>query len=193
MTNSICGIIDTLSSIVNVLAKPTVAVTKSNDVDCANPRAQLNATGGNTYSWLPATNINNVNIANPLVYPDVDTWYVVTASVAAGCTNRDSILVRSDLTKGQGNFLVPNAFTPNQDGLNDCFGVKYWSVTDEFELSIYNRWGQLVFVTKDKMKCWDGKFKGVQQPSGVFVYQIRAKSPCSTEKVYKKGTLVLIR
>ena len=193
LTNSICGIIDTLSSIVNVLAKPTVAVTKSNDVDCANPRAQLNATGGNTYSWLPATNINNVNIANPLVYPDVDTWYVVTASVAAGCTNRDSILVRSDLTKGQGNFLVPNAFTPNQDGLNDCFGVKYWSVTDEFELSIYNRWGQLVFVTKDKMKCWDGKFKGVEQASGVFVYQIRAKSPCSAETVYKKGTLVLIR
>jgi gliding motility-associated-like protein len=103
------------------------------------------------------------------------------------------VLVKSDLSKSQANFFVPNAFTPNQDGLNDCFGVHYWSVTNEFEMWIYNRWGQLVFFTKDKMKCWDGKFKGVQQPSGVFVYQIRAKSPCSSESVYKKGTLVLIR
>ena len=193
LTNSICNIVDTLSSVVNVVPKPVITVTKSNDVDCANPQAQLNATGGSTYSWLPATNINNKNIPNPIVYPDVDTWYFVTASVAAGCANRDSVLVKSDFSKGIGAFLVPNAFTPNQDGLNDCFGVRYWTVTDEFELSIYNRWGQLVFLTKDKMKCWDGKFKGVQQPSGVFVYQIRAKSPCSTETVYKKGTLVLIR
>ena len=188
-----CNISDTLSAIINIVPKLIVSIIKSNDIDCTLPQAQLSATGGSSFSWLPLTNISNANIANPIVYPEKDTWFKVTVTDNNGCSTQDSVLVKSDFNKGKANFLVPNAFTPNQDGLNDCFGVRYWSLTDEFEFSIYNRWGQIVFFTKDKMKCWDGKFKEIQQPSGVFVYQIKAKSPCSSETVYKKGTLVLIR
>lgn len=187
-----CNTADTLSASVNVFPRPTITIAKSNDIDCTLPQARLTATGGGNYSWSPVTDINNTSIANPIVSPDKDTWYKVTVTTNS-CSGKDSILVKSDLSKGQASFFVPNAFTPNKDGLNDCFGVGYWSPTDEFELSVYNRWGQLVFFTKDQTRCWDGNFKGLAQPSGVFVYQIKAKSPCSTEKVYKKGTVVLIR
>ena len=193
VNNIACNIFDTLSAAVNILARPNVTLIKSNDIDCSTPQAQLTATGGITYSWTPSTNINNSSIPDPIVYPDVDTWFKVVVRDNNGCFNSDSILVKSDLSRGQASFFVPSAFTPNNDGLNDCFGVPYWSATEEFELSVYNRWGELVFRTSNKSKCWDGKFKGLPQPGGVFVYQISGKSRCSNNKVYKKGTVALIR
>ena len=196
MNENTCNFTDTLSALINSYSRPVITIMKSNDIDCTTPQAQLiaTATGGSNYQWFPISNISNANIANPLVSPETDTWYSVTVTNGGGgCANKDSILVKSDLSKGTASFFVPNAFTPNLDGLNDCFGVKYWGITTEFEFSIYNRWGELVFITKDKTKCWDGIFKGVKQPSGVFVYQIKAKSPCSNESIYKKGTVVLIR
>jgi hypothetical protein len=152
VSNIACNIFDTLSADINIIPKPVVTILKSNDIDCSTPQAQLLATGGSTFSWSPVLNINNANISNPIVYPETDTWFKVMVT-NNGCSSQDSILVKSDLSKGQANFYVPNAFTPNMDGLNDCFGVPYWSITDEFELSVYNRWGQLVFITNDKMKC----------------------------------------
>jgi gliding motility-associated-like protein len=193
VTDSICNVNDTLSAVVNIMLPPAITISKSNDIDCAIPQARLTATGGDSYSWSPVSDINNTSISNPVVYPDKDTWFRVVVTNNAGCSSADSIFVKSDLTKGKAEFFVPNAFTPNQDGLNDCFGLAYWTTTSDFELSVYNRWGQLVFYTKDKMKCWDGIFKGVKQPGGVFVYQVKANSPCSKEPLYRKGTLVLIR
>ena len=135
LINSVCSIIDTLSSIVNVVAKPTITVTKSNDIDCRNPQAQLNATGGiPIYGFLLQILITQIL---PILWFIQMLIHGISLQLAlhVGC-KWDSVLVRSDLTKGQANILVPNAFTPNQDGLNDCFGVRYWSVTHEFELSI---------------------------------------------------------
>jgi gliding motility-associated-like protein len=61
----------------------------------------------------------------------------------------------------------------------------------DLRFSIFNRWGDLVFFTKDPSKCWDGTFKGVEQPSSVFVYQVSGKTNCGN--VFRKGTVVLIR
>ncbi|MDP4263889.1 MAG: gliding motility-associated C-terminal domain-containing protein [Bacteroidota bacterium] len=87
--------------------------------------------------------------------------------------------------------LIPNAFTPNNDGLNDCYGLKQWPYASSFEMSIFNRWGGLIFKTTDMFACWDGKFKGKDQPVGVYVYMIRATTSCGP--VFKKGTFALIR
>jgi gliding motility-associated-like protein len=92
----------------------------------------------------------------------------------------------------KGNYLMPNAFTPNGDGLNDCYRIKYWGLVEEVEFSIWNRWGERVFHSRDPFACWDGKFKGSPQSAGVFVYQIRAKTACEAE-VIRKGTFALIR
>jgi gliding motility-associated-like protein len=193
LDNLTCGIKDTLQSIITVNPLPVVSITKSNDIDCATPDAQLVATGGVIYQWSPVTNITDPSIANPVVYPATDTWYKVTVTNADGCSKTDSVLVHSDYSVGQNGFFVPNSFTPNGDGLNDCFGVRFWGRVDNFELSIYNRWGQRIYFSKNIGDCWDGTFKGEKQPSGGFVFQIKASSPCSAKPIYRKGVITLIR
>ena len=86
---------------------------------------------------------------------------------------------------------VPNAFSPNNDGHDDCFGLKYWGQISSLELTIYNRWGQLLFMTTDPQGCWDGTYKGVPQPAGGYVYQIKAATAC--EVAYRKGIVILVR
>jgi gliding motility-associated-like protein len=88
--------------------------------------------------------------------------------------------------------LIPTAFTPNNDHLNDCFGVQRWPATASFELSVYNRYGQMVFRTTNSLECWDGNFKGVQQPMGAYVYSIKATTGACGQ-ISNKGTVVLIR
>ena len=87
---------------------------------------------------------------------------------------------------------MPSAFTPNHDGHNDCFGAKYWGFITEFDFSIFNRWGECVFKTKNPGQCWDGNYKGKLQIADVYVYIIHARSFCEAS-VFRKGTVALIR
>jgi gliding motility-associated-like protein len=88
--------------------------------------------------------------------------------------------------------LVPNAFTPNGDGRNDCFRVLYWPAVTRFELTVYNRWGQPVFHSTDIDACWSGMTNGRPGPQGTYVYLITADTPkCGL--VQTKGTITLIR
>jgi gliding motility-associated-like protein len=87
--------------------------------------------------------------------------------------------------------FIPNAFTPNNDGLNDCYGVKNWPFVNSFELSIFDRWGVLVFKTNDIYACWDGTYRGKVQPIGAYVYMIRSKTSCGP--AFRKGTFILTR
>jgi gliding motility-associated-like protein len=90
-----------------------------------------------------------------------------------------------------GGYNMPNAFTPNNDGRNDCFGLKYWGGVIGLEFNIYNRWGEVIFRSNNTSACWDGSYKGISQPSGTYVYQIKARTACG--EVYRKGTVVLVR
>ncbi len=191
ITDTVCNNSATLSTTVTVLTTPVVQASKSNDIDCSNASSQLNATGATQYSWLPAANLDNPNIANPVATPLVSTVYTVTGTNAAGCFNSDTITVNVLATNG-GNYLMPAAFTPNNDGLNDCYGIKYWGVITELQFSIYNRWGERVFYTTDPSRCWDGRYKSTKQDTGVFVYVINAKTSCSG-LVSRKATFLLIR
>ncbi|MFN9999292.1 MAG: gliding motility-associated C-terminal domain-containing protein, partial [bacterium] len=90
------------------------------------------------------------------------------------------------------SFLVPNAFTPNNDGLNDCFGVAKWGdAVRKFRMIIYNRNGQPIFTSNDVNTCWDGKYNGLPQPSGTYIYLIVGETDC--ESINKSGPVVLIR
>jgi len=170
---------------------PNVTVFKFNDIDCINDKSQLIATGALQYSWSPASSLNDPNIPNPIASPIVTTVYTVTGTDINGATSTATITVNVDF-QFPGGYFVPNAFTPNNDGLNDCLRLKYWGVILEFEFHIYNRWGQQVFYSTDISKCWDGTLKGVEQNPGTFYYLINAKTTCSN-KVFRRGFIILIR
>lgn len=188
-----CNNTESMSTTITVQALPNVDVSKSNDVDCLTPLSQLQATGGVRYVWSPITNINRTNIHNPIVNPLKDTWYHVVVTDTNECSAEDSVLILTSFVAGSGNFYIPNAFTPNNDGINDCFGLKHWGGMEEFELSIYNRWGERVFLSKNPSDCWNGILKGILQPPGTYIYLVKVKSSCTNGVVQRKGHITLIR
>ncbi len=185
-----CSQTDTLSTRITVLRLPDIIATHANDIDCSFSSSKLNASGGNSYTWTPASSLDNSGSANPIAFPTATTVYTVTGKNEDGCNNSDTVTVKVDF-KGKMIFGLPNAFTPNGDGLNDCFGVEPWGRLSQLDFSIYNQWGQRVFHTSDPHNCWDGNYNGNPEQAGVFVYMIKAKTACGN--IDKKGTITLVR
>jgi len=105
---------------------------------------------------------------------------------------RDSIIVTEKINGCDCNVFVPTGFTPNNDGKNDLLKIfPQCPITGEF--SIYNRWGQLVYQTKDMNRGWDGIYNNMPQPGGVYVYLVKYTYSFLPGTHYKKGTFVLIR
>lgn len=191
VTDTLCSYSETLSATVTVLPLPTLSLTKSNDIDCSNNSSRLSVTGASQYIWSPASTLNDPLSSNPLAMPDQTTTYVVAGTATNGCVKIDSITVLAN-ADNKGGYLMPNAFTPNNDGVNDCYGISSWGIILELEFSIYNRWGERVFFTTEPGKCWDGTYKGVKQDPGMFTYSIKAKTSCES-MVIRKGVFSLIR
>ena len=94
------------------------------------------------------------------------------------------------------NIKTPNAFTPNGDGLNDEFRAVTNSVyIEHFSLSIYDRWGAMIYQTNDISKGWDGTYKGEYCMQGAYVYKIAysLSVPSNTASEIKMGTVMLVR
>lgn len=188
-TTASCATSDSVLITVNPL--PVTTAGKSNDIDCRYSSSTLSASGGGTYSWSPGSSLDDPASPRPVAIPVNTTTYFVQVTDINGCTSKDSVTL-SVKTGGDGTYYIPNAFTPNSDGLNDCFGIKNWGNITDLEFSIYNRWGQRIFFTTNPAVCWDGTVGGIKQNPGAFVYMIRAKSPCRGE-IFRKGTVLVIR
>jgi gliding motility-associated-like protein len=87
---------------------------------------------------------------------------------------------------------IPNAFTPNSDGLNDIFKAKFFCSISEFDLQVFNRWGKKIFESHNSNKGWDGTYLGNKMLTGAYVYFINYKTTSHITKT-AKGTIVLIR
>lgn len=186
-----CGQKDTLFTTVSTLPLPQVTAQSSNDISCAVPFAKLSAVGnGRTFEWSPATGLSDPHINNPVATPKTNTVYIVTVTDGNGCRNTDSVLINVKFTDKV--FAgMPNAFTPNGDGINDCFGLRPFGQVKNLDFRIYNRFGQLVFQANNSNDCWNGTFKGVPQDAGVFVFTVTGSTEC--QQINYKGTVTLIR
>jgi gliding motility-associated-like protein len=149
----------------------------------------LQASGGNSYTWQPPTGLNNPNISNPVAILQNDITYTVQVSTAEGCTGSDSINV-----KVYANFevFVPTAFSPNDDRLNDILRPLGKGIKMVKYFKVYNRYGQLVFESRDMNDGWNGTFKGKLQPMGVYVWMVGAIDIFG-RLMNKNGTTVLIQ
>ena len=88
---------------------------------------------------------------------------------------------------------VPTAFSPNNDGLNDYFYPLNAFKADELDFKVYNRWGQIVFAARDADSKWDGKFKGIEQATGVYTWRLSYRDKATGERFTLKGTTLLVR
>jgi gliding motility-associated-like protein len=88
---------------------------------------------------------------------------------------------------------IPNAFSPNGDGLNDIFKILVTTNLDLENMQIFNRWGELVFENKNISRGWDGNFKEMQQPLGSYVYYIQVRNIVNNNIENYTGTVTLIR
>ncbi|MFT6971743.1 MAG: gliding motility-associated-like protein, partial [Roseivirga sp.] len=89
------------------------------------------------------------------------------------------------------NSSFPNAFSPNGDGINDLFIVGQGSFL-QFSMTIFNRWGALIFQTSDPAVGWNGTFNGAPVSSGGYIYQIRF-TDINNSNIQQSGNLLLIR
>ncbi len=88
---------------------------------------------------------------------------------------------------------VPTAFTPNGDGLNDFFGPLNALAAENLVFRIYNRWGVLLYESKDWTKPWDGTFNGITQPAGNYIWTLNYRDLVNGREVSRKGSFILIR
>lgn len=154
----------------------------------------IRAANAPDYIWGP---IDQGNIACPVcpetpVRPMVPTQYIVRTLTGANCVSADTVRVMIDYSS---MLAMPNAFSPNNDGVNDFFRPKSRAVM-AFSMQVFNRSGNLVFTTNDHRKGWDGNFNGEPQPMGTYVYIIKFgfwQPDGKMETFDKKGTFDLIR
>jgi len=180
-----------MSDIVTVTVKIEEAVANAgNDtvIISRNP-FPLHASGGITYNWLPAVGLDNPSIANPVAQLQDDMTYTLSVTTAEGCEDQDIINIK--IFRGS-SIVVPSAFTPNNDGLNDALRPIQQGIKTLHYFSVFNRWGELVFSTKTIADSWDGTFKGAKQSPGVYIWMLKATDYAG--KAYDlKGSSVLIR
>lgn len=142
-----------------------------------------------SYLWTPSIGLNDPTLLSPLTTLQDDREYQLTISTPEGCRAKDTVKIT--VFKGSAIY-VPSGFTPNNDGLNERLKPYYIGITSLDYFQVFNRWGQLVFTTKDLGAGWNGVHKGLQQPSGTYVWILQATD--FVGKVYKmKGTSTIVR
>ncbi|HVG15478.1 MAG TPA: PKD domain-containing protein [Chitinophagaceae bacterium] len=183
-TNKGCK--DTMVQTIRVHPKPQLNAGADLTV-LKGSTVQINASlsgNGATALWSPATYLDNAGIINPRATPLNETLYTVTATSNSGCTSKDDVLVRV-----VDKLYIPNAFTPDGDGVNDLWTVPYLNSIADMNVTVYNRSGQVVYHTSKNNSGWDGRFNGREQSSGVYVYLVESRQ----NNLRISGTVVLIR
>jgi gliding motility-associated-like protein len=123
------------------------------------------------YSWRPSVFMDDAATLQPAVHPETDQTYSLEVVSHDGCgTDVDSVKVH--VFRG---IYVPNAFSPNQDGLNDYWTIPALKAYADYEVKVFNRWGQLMYKSKNNT-AWDGSFNGKALPTGVYPYVIDLKN-----------------
>jgi len=146
------------------------------------------ATSIASYAWTPAIALSCDNCEKPEATPNETTTYTLTVTDDAGCTASDALIVSVTAPE----LLVPTAFSPNGDGVNDRFRALNKNI-EKYSFQVFNRWGEKVFETNVPGEGWDGVFKGVEQELGVYVWTCQYQLRGQTKLSLVKGNVTLMR
>ena len=181
------SVIDTVT--VTVHDFPEIEIVNKPKRVCVGDGMYLEATGGVRYEWLPEDKLVYYN-DSPYTYVRQPTTYIVKGYSQYNCSNTDTVTF--DDIEQCCTFSYPDAFTPNNDGRNDGWHPVTYGNVDSYILSIYNRWGQRVYISSDPRLYWDGTFNG--KPCGMDTYQYFLRAECATgHNEVTKGSFILIR
>lgn len=177
-----------ISRSINVYASPQVNLGNDTTVCTGNSIIVLadlinSPTSTNmTWLWNTGQKVPSISVAEP-------GTYILTVS-RAGCEASDEVVVTNDC-----QVIIPNAFTPNNDGINDYFVPRDLLSKGlvSFSMSVYNRWGNEMFTTTNTQgRGWDGRYNDVMQPEGVYVYVIDAVFKDGKKEHYQ-GNFTLLK
>jgi len=197
LTDSVGCFTSTVSINVHVKSLPTVEAGPDQSYPYNSPFT-INPVYSNNianYEWTPGNLLSCTTCPDPSgIATGISTFFINVTS-DSGCVAKDSLTIFVECKDA--NLLMPTAFTPNNDNINDYFYPLARGIKSITRFSIYNRFGKLVFEAKnfppnDRTYGWNGQVKGADQSTSIFVYYLEALC-YSGERLYKKGSVVLIR
>lgn len=193
-----CGSV-TESITVSIISQPNAQfLTRSHPTELIDPEVQFvnQSAGANSYEWHFGDGAVSTD-ENPVHSYDTSgiylTMLVAYGAPGFGCNDTSYLYVEVD---GLCTFYVPNAFTPDSDGLNDFWGPEGLSCNySSYELEIYDRWGGLIWWTENPNKWWDGNNKksNMRLKQGLYVYQFRLDRTGAFDSKVINGTVTLYR
>lgn len=196
VSNGVCK--DTSSAQI-VLNNEVKADFEMPDVICPeDPLEVVNTSSGQISSWLWKYDIigsSTLEDPPPFLFPTLNREAYYTVKLLAYNSNLGCIdSARKTLTVLDHCLIeVPTAFTPNDDGLNDFFQPHNALKALNYEFRVFNRWGQLVFQSRNWREKWDGRINGAYQTTGVFVWMLSYTHKDTGKQVFRKGTVTVIR
>ena len=145
---------------------------------------------GSNCEWFINGVLQSIPNNNTLVFNQEGIYEIMhQCTNAAGCLDKEIQFITA---KFPNDFYIPTGFSPNNDGLNDVFGISGEGIS-KLQVVIYDSWGEEVFVIKDPDQTWDGKsISGEMLPDGLYVYKLEAHD-IEGNPYYKNGTLIIIR
>ena len=190
----------TTKDTVTITVLPEAKLFAGNDTAVAvNQPLQLNAVDVNnsgfiSYLWTPSSGLNSTVVKNPVAIfnstiGNNGITYRVTGRTAAGCIATDDITVKVFV---KADIYVPNAFTPNGDGLNDVIRPILAGIKELKYFRVFNRYGEMVFTTSKPGEGWNGIYKGDRQNAGGFTWMAEAID-YNGNIIRKNGVALLIR
>jgi len=179
--------VDSANVQITILSLPIAQALSDYDTLCRGGEVSLSAFGGMLYDWGNGNTSQTWNDSpkDPIVY----NLLAINSQNGTNCYDTASVFVYVEHCA----LYVPSAFTPNGDGLNDRFGpIGIVSDKANYEFVIYNRWGDVIFRTKNKNQMWDGRKNNRDMPLGVYTYTIQV-SEKSIKPYLLRGTVTLLR
>ncbi|TVQ47025.1 MAG: gliding motility-associated C-terminal domain-containing protein [Saprospirales bacterium] len=143
-------------------------------------------------TWRPKELLDNPFVSNPIGFIEETVTFTVVVSDSSGCTDSSTVTVIVEKRPCAPPFVfLPNAFSPNGDGMNDVLYVRGEEIVN-IELRIYNRYGQQIFYSDDQSRGWKGDFRGEDMPPGVYSYHLVVECTDGKENELR-GNVNLVR
>jgi gliding motility-associated-like protein len=187
------------STSVKVIAYPSPTVNAGPDRILAYNSpftiAPLYDNSVSNYEWIPTANLNCTNCPKPSGMADSSRSFIIKTKNIFGCVGSDNIKISIECAYA--NVYMASAFSPNYRSANNYYYPQTRGIKMINSFSIYNRFGELVYEIKNvqpnlRRAGWDGKFRGILQPTNGYVYMLAATCDLG-ETINKKGSFLLIR